>query len=98
MKNKILPDAVYDILKWIAIIALPAFCVFYERIGVIWGLPYTQEICGTLDAASVLLGALLCVSAIQYATGKVEEGQKTAHSDDLLTEVDKLYAEEWGNE
>ena len=98
MKNKILPDAVYDILKWIAIIALPAFCVFYERIGVIWGLPYTQEICGTLDAASVLLGALLCVSAIQYASGKAGESPKSVHSDDFIGEVDKLYAEEQEDE
>ena len=94
MKNTILPDAVYDVLKWVAIIALPAFSVFYDRIGVIWGLPYTQEICGTLDAAAVLLGALLCVSAIQYATGKAAESPKMDNSADILTEVDKLYAEE----
>ena len=92
MPKKILPDRVYDVLKWVAIIALPAFSIFYARIGAVWQLPYTEQICETLDAVAVLLGALLCVSAIQYATDKAAEGQKTDHSADLLAEVDNLYA------
>lgn len=92
MPKKILPDRVYDVLKWVAIIALPAFSIFYARIGAVWQLPYTEQICETLDAVAVLLGALLCVSAIQYATDKAAEGQKTDHSADLLADVDNLYA------
>lgn len=92
MPKKILPDRVYDVLKWVAIIALPAFSIFYARIGAVWQLPYTEQICETLDAVAVLLGALLCVSAIQYATDKAAEGQKKDHSADLLAEVDNLYA------
>lgn len=94
MPKKILPDRVYDVLKWVAIIALPAFSIFYARIGAVWQLPYTEQICETLDAVALLLGALLCVSAIQYATSKPEEGQKSADSADLLVEVDNLYADE----
>lgn len=94
MPNKILPDRVYDVLKWTAIIALPAFSIFYAKIGAVWGLPYTEQICETLDAAGLLLGALLCVSAIQYHEGKAEEGPKSAHSGEELLAVDKLYAEE----
>lgn len=90
--KQILPDKVYDALKWIAIIALPAFSIFYDRIGAVWALPYTEQICETLDAVAVLLGALLCVSAIQYATDKAAEGQKQDHSADLMAEVDNLYA------
>lgn len=92
MPKKILPDRVYDVLKWVAIIALPAFSIFYARIGAVWQLPYTEQICETLDAVAVLLGALLCVSAIQYATDKAAQGQKQDHSADLLAEVDNLYA------
>ena len=76
MPKKILPDRVYDVLKWVAIIALPAFSIFYARIGAVWQLPYTEQICETLDAVAVLLGALLCVSAIQYATDKAAEGNR----------------------
>ena len=94
MPNKILPDRVYDVLKWVAIIALPAFSVFYAKIGAVWALPYTEQICETLDAVALLLGALLCVSAIQYATSKPEEGQKLADSAAELLDVDKLYADE----
>lgn len=92
MPKKILPDRVYDVLKWVAIIALPAFSIFYARIGAVWQLPYTEQICETLDAVAVLLGALLCVSAIQYATDKAAQGPKQDHSADLLAEVDNLYA------
>lgn len=92
MPKKILPDRVYDVLKWVAIIALPAFSIFYARIGAVWQLPYTKQICETLDAVAVLLGALLCVSAIQYATDKAAQGQKQDHSADLLAQVDTLYA------
>ena len=92
MPKKILPDRVYDVLKWVAIIALPAISIFYARIGAVWQLPYTEQICETLDAVAVLLGALLCVSAIQYATDKAAQGQKQDHSADLLAQVDNLYA------
>lgn len=94
MPNKILPDRVYDVLKWVAIIALPAFSVFYAKIGAVWALPYTEQICETLDAVALLLGALLCVSAIQYATSKPEEGQKSADSAAELLAADKEYANE----
>lgn len=89
--KQILPDKVYDVLKWIAIIALPAFSIFYDRIGAIWSFPYTEQICETLDAVAVLLGALLCVSAIQYAADKTAEGQKSDHNTDFMAEVDNLY-------
>ena len=92
MPKKIVPDRVYDVLKWVANIALPAFSIFYARIGAVWALPYTEQICETLDAVAVLLGALLCVSAIQYATDKAAQGQKQDHSADLLADVDNLYA------
>ena len=92
MPKKILPDRVYDVLKWVAIIALPASSIFYARIGAVWQLPYTEQICETLDAVAVLLGALLCVSAIQYATDKAAEGKKQGNSADLLAQVDNLYA------
>lgn len=89
--KQILPDKVYDVLKWIAIIALPAFSIFYDRIGAIWSFPYTEQICETLDAVAVLLGALLCVSAIQYAADKTAQGQKSPDSAEFMAEVDNLY-------
>ena len=56
----------YDILKWIAQILLPALGAFYFALAKIWGLPYSNEIVGTLTAVDAFLGALLGISTIQY--------------------------------
>lgn len=61
MNNK-----VYDVLKWIALIALDAVGVFYKAISAIWGLPFGDEVLATCSAMSLLIGALIGVSAAQY--------------------------------
>ena len=61
-----LNNKVYDVLKWIALIALPAIAVFYSTIGAIWGLPYIKEISDTIIAVDLLLGALLGISTNAY--------------------------------
>lgn len=61
MNNK-----VYDVLKWIALIALDAVGVFYKAISVIWGLPFGDEVLATCSAMSLLIGTLIGVSAAQY--------------------------------
>ena len=61
MSNK-----VYDVLKWIALIALDAFGVFYSTIASVWGLPFGDQVLYTTSALAVLLGTLLGVSSAQY--------------------------------
>lgn len=56
----------YDILKWIALVALDAVGLFYSTIAAIWGLPYGDQVLETCVALSVLLGALVGVSSAQY--------------------------------
>ena len=56
----------YDILKYVAIIALPALTTFWLAISKIWGIPYGTEIGATLTAVTALLGALLCISTYSY--------------------------------
>lgn len=60
-----LPDKVYNILKWICLICLPALAVFYFTIADIWGLPYSAEIPATINAIAVLIGALIGISQLQ---------------------------------
>ena len=60
-----LPDKVYNILKWICLICLPALAVFYFTLAKIWGLPYGAEITATINAVAVLIGALIGISQIQ---------------------------------
>lgn len=61
MSNK-----VYDILKYIALIVLPALGTLYFALAKIWGFPYGAEIVGTISAVDAFLGALLKISTDQY--------------------------------
>ena len=61
MNNKI-----YDTLKWIAQILLPALATLYFAIAKIWGLPYAEQIVGTMTAIDAFLGALLGISTYNY--------------------------------
>lgn len=61
MSNK-----VYDILKFIAQIVLPAIATFYVTIAGIWGLPLGDEISRTVMAVDTLLGAILMISTANY--------------------------------
>lgn len=61
MSNK-----VYDVLKWIALVALDAIGVFYKTIATIWGFPFGDEVLASCAALSLLLGALIGVTSTQY--------------------------------
>lgn len=68
-----LSDKVYDILKWIAIVCLPALSTFIVVISKIWGwADMGSMIAQTITAIGVLLGALLGISSIQYKKGDSE--------------------------
>lgn len=56
----------YDILKYIAQIVIPALATLYFALSKIWGLPYGEEIVGTLSAIDIFLGTLLRISTSQY--------------------------------
>lgn len=61
MDNKI-----YDILKWVAIIVLPALAKFIEGVFGVWNIPLGPEIASTIIYVQVFLGAVLCISNYQY--------------------------------
>ncbi len=62
----ILPDKVYDALKWIVMIAIPALTTAYVGLSTIWGWPYADEVAKTSAVVCALLGALLGISTAQY--------------------------------
>lgn len=64
-----LPNKVYDVLKWVALIALPAVATLWLTLGQIWGFPYVNEIGATIIAIDTFLGALLGVSTLTYRKG-----------------------------
>lgn len=56
----------YDILKYVAQIVLPAVGTLYFALASIWGLPYGEQIVGTITAIDAFLGALLRISSNHY--------------------------------
>lgn len=64
--KKMLPNKVYNVLKWVAMIALPALGLFYSELASIWGLPYGSEIQDTANILGVLIGTLIAVSTANY--------------------------------
>ena len=61
MNNKI-----YDVLKWVAQYLLPALATLYFAIAQVWGLPYGEQIVGTITAIDTFLGVILGISTVQY--------------------------------
>ena len=61
-----LSNKAYDALKYIAQIVLPAIGTLYFALASIWGLPYGEEIVGTITAVDAFLGALLKISSDNY--------------------------------
>ena len=61
-----LNNKVYDILKWIAQYLLPALGTLYFAFSTIWGLPYGEEIVGSITAVDTFLGVILGISTMQY--------------------------------
>lgn len=64
MNNKI-----YDILKWVAIIVLPAASTFVASVFPLWDLPCADAIAQTITAVGAFLGAVLMVSNLNYKNG-----------------------------
>lgn len=67
----------YDILKYIAQIALPATGTLYFALASIWGLPYGEEIVGTITAIDCFLGTLLMLSSNNYQKRLKEQEEET---------------------
>jgi len=68
-----LSNKVYDVLKWIAQILLPAVATLYFALSKIWGFPFATEIVGTIAAVDAFLGALLEISTSAY-NKEIENG------------------------
>ena len=61
-----IPNKLYDVLKWLCMLALPALALFTQTIFAIWGLPYGEQISATIVAINALMGACLGISTIGY--------------------------------
>ena len=87
MSNK-----VYDVLKFIAQILLPAIGTLYFALARIWDLPYAEQIVGTITAVDAFLGALLGISTMQYKKATELQPPDEEYNMDsvILTDEEKL--------
>lgn len=67
MSNKL-----YDVLKWVALIVLPAIAVLYGSLAGIWGLPFAEQIPDTITAIDLFLGVVLGISNATYKKNGVK--------------------------
>ena len=61
-----LNNRVYDVLKWMALIALPALAVLYNVLAGVWGWPYAQQVSTTINAIIAFIGTLIGISTAAY--------------------------------
>lgn len=78
-------DKTYDILKRVALIVVPALATFVNAVGIVWGIPYTNEATATITALGVFLGAALGVSSKNY--------EPDTHGNLVVTKHNEVYAD-----
>ena len=61
-----LNNGIYDILKWTALIGIPALTTAYVGLAAVWGWPFAEEIAKSSAVFCTLLGALLGISTAEY--------------------------------
>lgn len=75
-----MPNKLYDILKWVGLICLPALASAYAAIGALWGWPNVTAVVGTITTLGALVGALIGISAYSRRTEEM--------ADELVAEQD----------
>ena len=64
-----LPDGMYNVLKWVGLIACPALATFVGVVGPVWGMPMVDATVTTINATGLLIGALIGASHITAKEG-----------------------------
>lgn len=64
--NPLFSNKVYDKLKFVALILLPALAAAYFSLAGVWGLPNADKVVGTATVVDTLLGVLLGLSSTKY--------------------------------
>ena len=66
-------NKLYDVLKWVAQIFLPALAALYFGLANVWGLPYAPQIVGTITTFDAFLGVILGISTANYNSNKIKD-------------------------
>lgn len=69
-----LSNKLYDAMKWIALIALPAAGTLYFALAGIWNWPFADQVVGTITAVDTFLGAVCGIASASYNKTTGTEG------------------------
>lgn len=86
-----LNDKVYDVLKWIGLIVLPAIATLVKAVFPVWNLPYADAIATTCTSLGVFVGAIIGVSQAT-ATASTKVTEVTTDAEEI--EADTEYTDE----
>lgn len=81
-----LNDKVYDFLKWLALIFLPALAILVSVVLPAWNLAtdYVKPIVITLNAVGVFIGTLIGISQVSIAADNAKEEYFETTSEDEI--------------
>lgn len=68
----LLPDRVYDVLKWVALIVLPAMATLVQALGPVWGWTWADPAATTISAIALTIGVIIGASALKAKASKTE--------------------------
>ena len=68
----LLPSRVYDVLKWLALIVLPAIGVLVQTLGPVWGWTWADPVATTINAVALTIGVVIGASTLKAKASKTE--------------------------
>lgn len=68
----LLPSRVYDVLKWLALIVLPAIGVLVQTLGPVWGWTWADPSATTINAVALTIGVVIGASTLKAKASKAE--------------------------
>ena len=68
----LLPNRVYDVLKWLALIVLPAIGVLVQTLGPVWGWTWADQAATTINAVALTIGVVIGASTLKAKASKTE--------------------------
>ena len=72
MPDWLLPYRVYDVLKWVALIVLPAMATLVQALGPVWGWAWADPAATTINVVALTIGVVIGASALKAKASKVE--------------------------
>ena len=71
----LLPSRVYDVLKWLALIVLPAIGVLVQTLGPVWGWTWADQAATTINAVALTIGVVIGASTLKAKASKASKAE-----------------------